>query len=339
VLHWQKIEGLVSPTCDTSVPKSMSYQYLCRLEARIEGPADPSHAPLDAPLAQKECVVFSVMVSAPKDDGGVAEAIAFKSKSIDFFASPLDCPKTRIRVCGADVSLFDVCLGNTSGMTTLSNAPTHWKSFVQSYKAAHLSSQDIALKFEESALLIGTSITLVGEPQRGADGVISIVPRQVEYHDDTCNAGPVALSPKSGAAVPQIEATAILEVLGAKVLASDDAQLLHFWTPMKRRLRAHWKSLFSGQQSVIDQKPILTNAVMICKAPGMQLHEDSGLNALLVSEVNLPQAGSTPTPDPESGNAQGNELLAKMGDPPSLPLSIKEEHADALYLMTPVPAG
>jgi hypothetical protein len=346
VLPWSKMEKLLAPYGEERIPRCMKFQYLFRMEARIEGPSDPTQMALCSPLGQKDCVVWTVMVSAPKVDGAMAEPIAFKSKAMDFFVSPLDSPQTRVKVCGGDVSLFDICLGFTSGSTTYEDAPSHWQTFVDSYKVAPASPGDKVLKFEECALLVGTVITLVGEPSLCHDGNISLVPRQVEYHDDIFTGTPVALPSKNRtAAGPQMEATAILEVLAAKVLASDDVQLLHYWAPMRRRFRSFLKNLFRRLHPGDDEKMsvIMDPPLPSAKAEGVQLDIVTPGAAQFCT---LPVSRSAST-SISTNNDSGDEspapglALSKEVPPFDCPVPTKKDVSGSAQFLgpAPVPAG
>jgi hypothetical protein len=241
VHSWAQVQRLLPPTAaeDSTASKDMSLPQLIRVEAKIEGPAEESQEHLTAPLSKKDCVVFSVMVSQQKEGGMPPEPVACKSNSISFLVSPLDAPKARIKVSGDEVSLFDINGGLAADRKLLEDAPAHWQDFVQAHKAPHLCLKETAnLKFEECALFVGSVITLVGEPKLAADGTIRLVPRQLQGDVYSC---PPAQLPQQDS---NSQAPVILDLLSAKVLASDDIELLHYWKPRKRRLRACCGNIF-----------------------------------------------------------------------------------------------
>mmetsp|Transcript_97907 Transcript_97907/g.193810 ORF Transcript_97907/g.193810 Transcript_97907/m.193810 type:complete len:669 (+) Transcript_97907:16-2022(+) len=176
---------------DCAIPKPISSHELLRLEATIDGPLTGFMA-LTAPLTQRSCVLYSTVVSRERHDGMHPVPVAFASSSVDFSVSLVKAPHIRIIISGEDVSLFDVCGGRCAERHVLSQAPDHWQDFVLARRVGADSpargSADgwrvggcqaaVPLEFQECALLVGASVTLLGELHRGADGLLTLRPWQ-----------------------------------------------------------------------------------------------------------------------------------------------------------------
>jgi hypothetical protein len=157
-----------------------------RVEACVEGSFDRTK--VQSPLAQKNCVVYAASAMMQ----GQHSPSAYSSKRTDFIVSMVNAPWVKILVESADV----LCFGMRGGMLQkthrcLDQAPDHVKEFVVSHMTAsqpqqlptsldgpgHLKSGDQAvqtnihaLELEESALVVGSNITLVGQLVRGPGG-------------------------------------------------------------------------------------------------------------------------------------------------------------------------
>lgn len=258
VSSWSTVEALLPQgSYDCTFSRPSSSHELIRLQVRIDGPVGLAGKRLVAPLGRRDCVIFSVLVSCRPHGGVLPVPVAFKSGSMDFLVSPLDAPKTQLRICGEDVSLFDIRDGCLSAEQLLANAPDHWQDFVLAHKVAKplcnehgtsltLRAEDTLLRFEECALLVGSTATLVGELHRDAEGVLSLRPRQfvreerapslTSWETITCMPG------GSVAATPDMA-----EVLAAKVLASDDGLLLQQGRP-RWGLQQAWSRLSCCQR-------------------------------------------------------------------------------------------
>jgi len=242
---------------DCTIPKPISSHEMLRLEARIDGPLTGC-MPLTAPLTQRSCVLYSTVVSRERHDGMHPVPVAFASSSVDFSVSLLKAPNISIIVNGEDVSLFDVCGGRCAEQRVLSQAPDHWQDFVLARRSgaehpAHGSADGwrvggcqaaVPIEFQECALLVGASVTLLGELHRGADGLLNLRPWQ--GHVGGPEEPSVAVATESwrtswernGCAVPAPTSSAPTEAaysqvrianantLSGKVLVSDDPELL-----------------------------------------------------------------------------------------------------------------
>lgn len=141
---------------------------------------------LQAPLTQRDCVVYSSAVSQQTHDGMNPVSVAFEQKQINFELSLLDDPQTRIEVRGEDVRLFDIEEGHCAKTETFDAAPDHWQVFamrrcgdmagrVGAVSAPpHFGKEP--LHFQEYALLVGAHVTIVGELHRLPDGRLELQP-------------------------------------------------------------------------------------------------------------------------------------------------------------------
>jgi hypothetical protein len=177
------------PVCggyDCTFSKPLSSCQLLRIEARVEGPVAGGTA-LTAPLTGQTCVLYSVAVSRKLHYDIDPAPVAFASDSIDFVISLKDSPQVRINLLTEDVSLFDMKRGRQVQRRSFSTAPDKWQDFILTHRAgtewqtsSQLRSDSSSLEFQECALLCGTLATFVGELHRGADGMLSLRPLQLD---------------------------------------------------------------------------------------------------------------------------------------------------------------
>lgn len=245
---------------DCTIPKPISSHELLRLEARIDGPL-AGCAALTAPLTQRSCVLYSTVVSRERQDGMHSDSVAFASSSVDFSVSLLKAPHISIIINAEDVSLFHVSGGRCAEQRVLCQAPDHWQYFVIAHhagaeKPAHGSADGwrvggcqaaVPLEFQECALLVGASVTLLGELHRDADGLLTLRPWQGHAGGASEEpAGAAAAEARrtsrewSGCTLPAPTSSAFqpeaassqprsgnaASVLSGKVLVSDDPELL-----------------------------------------------------------------------------------------------------------------
>jgi len=182
-----------------SPSKSLSSQQLVRLQACVSGPA--SGGPLRAPLSGQDCVMFAALASRREPRGPSllpsAAAVAIMPvvsacKHLDFYVtlqgSESDEQRTRVKVSGEDVMLFDMFWGKFSCVRNLSSAPQPLQMFIGAEYQVPLiggggdaaagggEGNDELFEFEERALLLGTKVTLVGELVRRAGGELTLQP-------------------------------------------------------------------------------------------------------------------------------------------------------------------
>eukprot|EP00927_Polykrikos_kofoidii_P086529 TRINITY_DN9726_c0_g1_i1.p1 TRINITY_DN9726_c0_g1~~TRINITY_DN9726_c0_g1_i1.p1 ORF type:complete len:759 (-),score=161.84 TRINITY_DN9726_c0_g1_i1:161-2437(-) len=161
-----------------------------RFQARVEGASLENSVLPCAPLSLRDCLVYSVSISERQPDGTKGACVASAGAGVDFFVSMLDAPDVRIEVGGFDAVLFDNCGGRMAALGPLEQAPEHWRDFAERYRndvealSQPITSCGEEFEFEENALFVGSTVTLVGELQRRVDGRLVLQP----WHDRTCQA-------------------------------------------------------------------------------------------------------------------------------------------------------
>lgn len=150
-----------------------------RLEARIEGLSDGGT--LVAPLTQRSCVLYSAVARCNKGPTPVKS-----SKAPNFVVSLIGSPLMQIEVEGQDVSLFDMCGGKWTCSQPLLEAAPHLQDFVVTHTgmdpenecetSSSLRALGPGVEFEERALLVGSTVTIVGELYRAPSGSLSLRP-------------------------------------------------------------------------------------------------------------------------------------------------------------------
>lgn len=174
----QLIEGGVY---DCAIMRPLSSRQLIRLEARVEEAA--SGFCLFTPLTQQACVRFNSTVSGHVNGTSPPVPMSHHSASIDFIITLLDAPHVRIEIEGKDLSTFDMSAGRLTAKRTFDSAARHWQEFAMTYQiggkaqpAARFRSENAVLEFQETAIGLGTSITIIGELQRNAFGTLLLRP-------------------------------------------------------------------------------------------------------------------------------------------------------------------
>jgi hypothetical protein len=138
-----------------------------RLEVKIEGAFDRST--IQSPLTQRTCVMYSATAKCHGESKVVAEA----SKQSQFIASMADAPWVKILVASRDITCFDMCGGQWSHSEKLADAAAELKAFVADNMKTERPAQERDAKefdFEETSLLVGSVVTLVGKLCRGPGG-------------------------------------------------------------------------------------------------------------------------------------------------------------------------
>eukprot|EP00929_Paragymnodinium_shiwhaense_P124391 TRINITY_DN9975_c0_g1_i1.p1 TRINITY_DN9975_c0_g1~~TRINITY_DN9975_c0_g1_i1.p1 ORF type:complete len:758 (+),score=141.06 TRINITY_DN9975_c0_g1_i1:102-2375(+) len=193
--HVEGLKRLLAEDVRRQVPTACSYDCALakplrsRCVLRLEGIVMEltGAKPLLAPLSEQACVIYSTTVS--KRVRGQGLALSFAAANVDFKLTLLDDPSTEVEVMGMDVSMFDMCAGRLVQTTSLSAAPEHWRTFVLSNQVegapspdaakpaeGQLLVEDVSLEFQETSLLVGSRVTIVGELCRATDGMLSIQP-------------------------------------------------------------------------------------------------------------------------------------------------------------------
>mmetsp|Transcript_9932 Transcript_9932/g.21067 ORF Transcript_9932/g.21067 Transcript_9932/m.21067 type:complete len:591 (+) Transcript_9932:131-1903(+) len=233
---------------DCALPRPLSIPGLVRLQCRVDGPI--SDEPLQAPLTQQPCVMYTAVASRLVHGGVHPVTVAYAEMHTDFNVSLLDAmePPVQVQISGAEVSLFDMKGGSFLREASLAAAPDHWQEFLVERKASmkHLEmTENVNLEFQECTLQIGASVTVVGELLRDSFGKLLLQPAQRQRPPSRSLSGqpePAALPPLPPLHVP--EATLrepwrtswecgglpIEKAEGEKmVLLSDDPSLLVSW--------------------------------------------------------------------------------------------------------------
>jgi len=144
--------------------RPLSSGRLVRLEAKVEGTFDRST--ISTPLTRRSCVMYSAIAKCQ----GESIAAARDAKQSDFIVSLVHAPWIKVLVASDDVVCFDMHSGIWRLSERLVDAPEILKAFVveninPDCLAESPSSERDAkkLNFEESSLLVGSIITLVGK--------------------------------------------------------------------------------------------------------------------------------------------------------------------------------
>eukprot|EP00931_Biecheleriopsis_adriatica_P073446 TRINITY_DN47728_c0_g1_i1.p1 TRINITY_DN47728_c0_g1~~TRINITY_DN47728_c0_g1_i1.p1 ORF type:complete len:675 (-),score=163.59 TRINITY_DN47728_c0_g1_i1:58-2082(-) len=237
---------------DTVFYKPVSSKQLLRLEVRVEG-AEGGSAPLTAPLSGQMCVIHSAAVSRQLHDGMPPVPVAFAASCVDFLVTLLDNKGMTISIKGSDVSLFDMRKGRRVETKTFADAPDSWQDFILTHRSAApaggdwpassvLRADGATLEFQECALLVGASITVVGELHRSADGKLALRPFNADEVKETFWGNPRGKTREPWrTSWESMEAKSPgkpnLEIGTQKVLISDDENLLKKETAEDGKLR------------------------------------------------------------------------------------------------------
>lgn len=216
---------------DCAISKPMSSKKALRLEAEVLGPA--SGPALSAPLTQRPCVHFVASAAAPASPAAPGESAAVVARAaggVDFVVALLGAPEVQLHVRGEDVALLDMEAGAFSQKRPFTAAPEHWQDFVLFHRAAPMDvdrcmgsgglfqADGLPLEFKESALLVGSCVTLVGEVLRDATGALSLQPYQASGGGERWRASRerVGAEPSATVSAPW----------NGRVLVSDDPMML-----------------------------------------------------------------------------------------------------------------
>mmetsp|Transcript_109284 Transcript_109284/g.170923 ORF Transcript_109284/g.170923 Transcript_109284/m.170923 type:complete len:572 (+) Transcript_109284:74-1789(+) len=165
---------------DCRFSKPCSSRQPVRLEGRIERLEDG--CTLVSPLRQQQCVKFSSVAYCQEKDGMRPHPIALYSASVPFVVALADAPHVKVSVQGEEVRTFDLQAGYHSSKHTFASADQHWKDFVldchvgASQPMHSLQSSEEMLEFRESAILLGSLVTLFGELHRDSAGRLHLQP-------------------------------------------------------------------------------------------------------------------------------------------------------------------
>lgn len=196
------------------------------------------------PFSGEAVVVCAASVSQPRLDGVTPPSVAYHSAFTDFVIELLDEPKIRLKVSGADVALFDLVKGNVCGRHSFATAPDSWRTFALSNLSSTLGTTSLVrgtidgcgeLTFQEASLLVGATVSCVGEVARDMKGELALVPWIPPDFDTKAASGshgkvPAINTPpwwrKSWGAFRACQNQAFKDVFVGRVMISDDPVLL-----------------------------------------------------------------------------------------------------------------
>lgn len=253
---------ITAPQLDKLLPSQGGYDCIfskpfcskepLRFHVQVVGPVS-GETLLTAPLTGRKCVLHSAAVCRELHEGMPAVPMAYLASNVDFVVALTDKPEVRFTVKGSDVSLFDMKQGRRVERLTFAKAPDEWQDFILTHRSAAPAGADwpassvlradtTPVEFQECALLVGSTITVVGELHRGTDGVLCLRPWHMEDVDEkllsaaaarlvtarepwrTSWEGSHAKTPMVKSPTKEIGNVPVL--LTEKVLASDDEALM-----------------------------------------------------------------------------------------------------------------
>eukprot|EP00928_Gymnodinium_smaydae_P031634 TRINITY_DN23159_c0_g1_i1.p1 TRINITY_DN23159_c0_g1~~TRINITY_DN23159_c0_g1_i1.p1 ORF type:complete len:552 (-),score=82.03 TRINITY_DN23159_c0_g1_i1:58-1713(-) len=269
VIDGSKILDMFGANTDSeALSQPMSPGMLMRIQGRIV--AKPQNA-LVAPFSGRACVSYSASVAHRRLDGVHQPPMAFHSACTDFALELLDCPEVQLTVHGHDVSLFDMVGGSRLSEHSFATAPDSWRAFALSHlvTGASVGSADRAagpgllvaasggagaagaagaggpLEFRECALLVGATVTCVGEVARDRFGHLGLFPWRPPAPSPSPPAGAgrrLLASPASAVEMlswehlktDEIDDSPSRDILAGQVMVSDDPTLLpcNSWRPV-----------------------------------------------------------------------------------------------------------
>jgi hypothetical protein len=164
---------------ECAITRPLSSKQLLRLEARVEEAI--SGFCLWSPLTQRACVHFVATVS--RHFGKRQVPLAYQTSGTDFIVSLLDAPHVRVEIQSQDVSTFDMLIGHCNHKRTRGSASQEWKGFLESnpvqtktWKPSTKLAPQSELVFQETAILLGAKVTVLGELHRNSVGTLVLCP-------------------------------------------------------------------------------------------------------------------------------------------------------------------
>jgi hypothetical protein len=164
---------------ECAITRPLSSKQLLRLEARVEEAI--SGFCLWSPLTKRTCVHFVATVS--RHVGKRSVPLAYKTAGTDFIVSLLDAPHVRVEIQNQDVSTFDMLIGHCNHKRTHGSASQEWKGFLESnpvqtktWKPSTKFAPQSELVFQETAILLGAKVTVLGELHRNSVGTLVLCP-------------------------------------------------------------------------------------------------------------------------------------------------------------------
>lgn len=156
-----------------------------RLEGYVQAPRGGGSF---APLAGRECALFSTSVAEPRLDGVQAPPVSFHSVNLDFElelvarreteeASLTSSPATRIHIRASQVALFGMVSGKQYQQARLCDVSEEVQSFVRAHRVgARTLGDHTVFEFTESCLHVGALVTCMGKLRRLTSGELELLP-------------------------------------------------------------------------------------------------------------------------------------------------------------------
>jgi hypothetical protein len=155
-----------------------------RLEGYVQAPRGGGSF---APLAGRECALFSTSVAEPRLDGVQAPPVSFHSVNLDFElelvvrqekeASLAPSPATRIHIRASQVALFGMVSGKQYQQARLCDVSEEVQSFVRAHRVgARTLGDHTVFEFTESCLHVGALVTCMGKLRRLTSGELELLP-------------------------------------------------------------------------------------------------------------------------------------------------------------------
>lgn len=236
----QSMFGMLGKDHNVAVAKPLSPGILMRIQGRVVA-REPGDV-LCAPLSSRPCVIYSASVSHHRNDGVHQPPLAFHSSGVDFAVQLLDAPHLSVGVHHHDAALFDMNNGRYASENTFAEACEQWRSFAWAHLTAGADvSQSVTnrtgagfdgkLEFRECALVLGASITIVGEVAQNRDGGLSLYPWQPPLPLEIARAPWITTPSKWLSPCPERRLVPKLgeperDPMVGRVMASDDPALL-----------------------------------------------------------------------------------------------------------------
>lgn len=203
---------------------------------RVRGHTVAPQKALQAPLAQRPCLLYSTSATEVRLDGVCAPPVAFDAACCEDFEVELDGPSPngsaqaqaplRLRIRGRDVALFGMAGGRQREVALLEEATEHLRAFVARGRRSQgpfAGGAAASLEFSECLLDVGVAVTCVGELRRTETGELLLLPLEPSSDGGDLGKGADAAkgsSPKApGSAVPAV----LLRCLGPFGVRADAA--------------------------------------------------------------------------------------------------------------------
>jgi len=210
-----------------------------RIEGRVLPRSRSSSILLQAPMSQRNCVLFSASAAEIRLDGVRAPPVAFHAETSEFEFEPRisGAPSTKVIIQGQDVSLFDMSESSSRReQWALEDAPEHLQDFVRAHRTLSNGGElpltgSTVLEFTECSLAADANVTVVGELRRAATGELQLWPTAKSpisgghgggYNEKTSR----DRNATDGEGLTSWERPAATDTHRGKVMISDDPRLI-----------------------------------------------------------------------------------------------------------------